>query len=400
MCVMMVMGVVGAAGIAIGGASVQIDEASSIDVGFRVQPLVILTEKDMDGDGRFESDSDFKVRRGRLRLKGTLTERVSAFIQTDLGSGVGGSGYDMRVIDAWVSLKLSPLFTVYAGENMAPASRQNLTSSGALMTMDRPGINYKTLTWGTRSVYAFANNTLSDADAGLRGDVDVRDNGATAFGATSLSEAMHVKYYAGLYDGIQQTDEDDLRFAGRVQLNFFDPEDKYFNLSTYLGKKKTVGVGASYDMQNNVTGSDDKGNVDYSFYTVDVFADLPWGPGALTAEAAYQVLDLGGTTALDHDGVAETATVNARQSEGDGFYAQAGYLVKNWQPWIEYERWESDAADDKGTYNMMRAGVSYFIKGHNANIKAGFENLEADTTLANTTEDTINSFVLGCYVTY
>ncbi len=390
----------GVAGVALAGAKVEIDDTSSIDVGFRVQPLLIVTEKDVDGDGSFESDSDFKIRRGRLRLKGTITDRVNAFIQTDLGSGTGGAGYDWRVIDAWVSLKLCPYCTIYAGENMVPASRQNVTSSGALMAMDRPGINYKTLTWGTRSVYAFANNTLEDADAGLRGDVDVRDNGATAFGSTSFSEELHLKYYAGVYDGIQETDEDDMRLAGRVQLNIFDAEGSYFNLSTYLGAKKTVGLGASYDMQDNVATSDDKGNVNYAFYTFDAFADLPCGPGTVTAEAAYEVLDLDGTTALDHDGDTDTDAINARQSEGEGYYVQAGYLVDAWQPWVGYERWDSTASDDKGSYDMFRVGVSYFIKGHNANIKAGFERLEADTMLASTTEDTINSFVMGCYVTY
>jgi hypothetical protein len=389
-----------ATSIACAGAKVKIDDEASIDVGFRVQPLLIVTEKDTDGDGSFETDSDFKVRRGRLRLKGTITDRVGAFIQTDLGSGAGGAGYDWRVIDAWISLKMCDYCTIYAGENMAPASRQNLTSSGALMAIDRPGINYKTLTWGTRSVYAFANNTLGDADAGLRGDVDVRDNGATAFGATSLSDTLHLKYYAGVYDGIQQTEEDDLRLSGRVQVNFYDAEDAYFNLSSYLGGKKTIGIGASYDTQDNVALSEDKGNVDYSFYTLDAFADLPCGPGTITAEAAYEVLDLGGATALDHDGDAETDAINARQAEGEGFYAQIGYLVDGWQPWIGLERWDSTADDDKGSYDMFRAGVTYFIKGHNANIKAGYERLEADTMLASTTEDTINSFVMGCYVTY
>ncbi len=392
--------VVAGASTVLGGAKVDIDENASVDIGFRVQPLVIITEKDVDGDGSFESDSDFKIRRGRLRLKGTVTDRVTAFIQTDLGSGADGAGYDWRVIDAWVSLDVCDLLTLYAGENMVPASRQNLTSSGALMTMDRPGINYKTLTWGTRSVFAFANSTISDTDAGLRGEVDVRDNGLTAFGAKSFSDTLHGKYYAGVYDGIQQTDEDDLRMAARVQLNIFDAEGSYFNSSTYLGGKKTVGIGASYDAQANVTASDDKGNIDYSFYTIDAFCDLPCGPGTFTVEAAYESLDLGGATALDHDGDTSTATVNARQAEGEGYYVQAGYLVKNVQPWVEFEQWDSKAADDKGSYNMMRAGISYFIKGHNANIKAGYERLNADTTLGSTDEDTINSFVMGCYVTY
>jgi ferredoxin len=73
--------------------------------------------------------------------------------------------------------------------------------------------------------------------------------------------------------------QDDLRFTGRLELNLFEPETGYFHSATYLGKKKTVGLGASFDTQGNVANSDDRGAVDYTFYTIDLFADLPVGPG-------------------------------------------------------------------------------------------------------------------------
>lgn len=383
-----------------GGAAIEIDEDSNINLGFRVQSLAIVTDKDTDGDGQFESDTDFKVRRGRLRLAANVTEWVSAFMQTDIGSGVGGAGLDWRLIDAWIELKPTGTLSVYAGQHMAPASRENLTSSGAMMTMDRPGMNYKTLTWGTRSVTAFANNTLGDADAGLRGDVDVRDTGITLFGRKSLSDSLHVKCYLGGYDGIQQTAADEPRLSGRIQVNCFDAEPGYFNSATYLGKKKTVGIGASFDSQSQVAASEDQGDVDYQFYTVDAFAELPVGPGSLTVEGAVESLDLDDATALDHDGDPETAPRDATRAQGDGFYVQAGYLVDKWQPWVEFEQWNSDAADDTGSYDLYRVGMSYFIKGHNANLKAGFERAKAESTFSGTDEDTIDSFVVGCYVTY
>jgi len=388
------------AGKAMAGALVKIDDDASLDIGFRIQTLGIVTEKDIDGDGNFESDTDFKVRRGRLRLKATITEYVTGFMQTEIGSGTEGSGLDWRLIDAWISLKPHRLCTLFAGQHMAPASRQNLTSSGALMTMDRPGMNYKTLTWGTRSVTAFANNTFADADAGLRGEVDVRDTGATLFGSGSATDSIHFKYYAGAYDGMQITEADEPRLAGRVQVNLFDAEPGYFNSSTYLGKKKTIGVGASFDTQPRVANSADKGEIDYTFYTADVFTDIPFGPGHVTVEAAYQSLDLDDATELDHDNDPLTDARDVTGSQGNGFYVQTGYFINNWQPWMEYEHWNSDSPLDKGTYDMYRAGLSYFIKGHNANIKAGFERLESAAPIGSTTEDTIDSFVLGCYVTY
>ena len=382
------------------GASIEIDEESKLDIGFRVQPVVVITETDLDGDGSFESETDFRLRRGRLRLKGVITDDVTAFLQTDIGSGPGDSGLDWRVIDAWVSYKLCPAATVFAGENMAPASRQNLTSSGALMAIDRPGINYKTLTWGTRSVYAFANRTFGDSDAGFRGEVDVRDLGVTIFAAHSVNKNCHYKFYVGGYDGIQESDEDTLRYTGRFQLNLFDAEPDYFNNSAYLGKKKTVGIGASVDAQKDVAVDSDKGNIDYAFNTVDVFADLPCGAGTFTFEAALEELDLDDAASIDRDGDPETPGVNCLQSQGDGYYVQAGYLVNNCQPWVGYESWDSDADGDVGSYDLYRVGLSYFFKGHNANVKIGLEELRSDANIGTTTEDKIRSVVAGLYVTY
>ncbi|MBM4149821.1 MAG: porin [Lentisphaerae bacterium] len=383
-----------------GGAVIKIDEQASIDVGFTVQAIGLASESDRDGDGKFEPDTDFKIRRARFRTTATLTERVVASVQTDIGAGSSGGGYDARLIDAWVLFKLDELFNIYAGENMAPASRQNLASTAALLTMDYPGMNNKTLTWGTRSSAKFMFETFGDSDAGLRGEVDVRDLGVTFAGNRSFGEDLHAKYYAGAYDGIQKTTRDNLRYCGRVQFNVGDSEPDYYTKSTYLGKKKTLGVGFSADYQADVAYSEDKGNVDYSFYTADVFAECPAGPGAVSFEAGYETLDLGGATMLDHDGDPLTAARDATRAEGRGVYTQAGYLYRKVQPWAGWERWESEADDDKGSYTMYRLGVTYYIKGFNANIKAGFEQLVADEKIGSTEEDTIESFAVGCYMTY
>ena len=59
-----------------------------------------------------------------------------------------------------------------------------------------------------------------------------------------------------------------------------------------------------------------------------------------------------------------------------------------------------DAETGKGTYDLYRLGLSYFVKGHNANFKIGYEHLDADADIGATTENSIDSFVAGCYVTY
>jgi len=50
---------------------------------------------------------------------------------------------------------------------MAPAQRSNLTSSGGFLALDRPGITYRTLSWGARGKYAFTNTTFGDSNSKL-----------------------------------------------------------------------------------------------------------------------------------------------------------------------------------------------------------------------------------------
>jgi len=385
------------------GAILKIDDDSSIDLGFRVQAYTMQTDTDLDGDGSYDDETDFRVRRARLRAKLTVNKHVSAFIQTESADDAGGTGADMRVIDSWVNLAYNNWLQLQTGQTMAPSSRQTTTSSGAMMAIDRPANNTKNLTWGARALSKFSTTTYGPSnDPQIAGDNAVRDVGVVLWGSGSFSDTMHLKYYAGAFDGVQntqnvlddddnvifrKTDDDNLRYTGRVQFNMFDSEPGYYNLSTYLGKKKTLGFGASYDMQDEVQNSVNAagtatGYGDYEYWSVDAFMDWPLGNGAITAEAAYSDLDL------------DDATTAATRSQGDGWYFQAGYYINKWQPWFEVESWDSDDNNDVGSYDNYRVGISYFFKGHNANVKLGYENFDPDDG------DDIETFLLGFYTTY
>ena len=379
------------------GVKMNIGDEVEIDLGFRLQTQFIAWDNKDATTG--ESEQLFNVRRARIRLGGKVTRWMDFFLQTEKGGGAGGSGYDMRIIDAFVTLNLHPLARIYLGENMSPAGRQHTTSSGALMAIDRPGITNYNLTWGLNGRYGFNNANLPDGNLDLSNDVSVRDTGATLFGSTSLSDALHVKYYLGVYDGIQESGEDKERYTARVQMNLFDAEPGYYNSSTYLGEKRTVALGASYDMQDDIATDAIEDAVAYTWYSVDLFADLPVGPGSATFEAAYHNLDLDDATQL-LDGV--VGGQNALQTQGDGWFAQAGYYFEKWklQPWLGYETWVSDAVDETGSYDGWRVGLTYFFQGHNANIKAGYESIRTETNIAGSDQDSIDTFLIGFYVTY
>lgn len=378
--------------IAHAGVKLKVAEDTNINLGFRTQALFVATETPVDDD--LVSKEDFLVRRARLRLGGDVTKWASFFLQTEKGSGDGGSGYDMRLIDAWASLNFHDLVRIYIGEHMAPAGRQITTSSGGLMAIDRPNITNYNLTWGLNGRYAFNTETFPNGNLPLSNATAVRDEGVTLFGSSSFNENVHFKYYLGIYDGIQTESTDEERLTARVQFNFLDSEPGYFNMSTYLGKKKTIGIGASYDRQNSIAQDAVQGNIDYAWWEVDTFLDLPLGPGFITVEGAYQDLDL--------DDATQMGALNARETQGNGWFVQTGYLIEDLklQPWVSYQSWDSDAADDRGDFNVYQVGLTYFIKGHNANIKVGYERFEAEQDIAPTGKDTIDSFVTGLYITY
>jgi len=385
------------------GVELQIDQDSNLELGFRLQTQ-FLTSTNSQADAESEHEEKFLLRRARIRLGGSVTKWVKFFIQVGSDSEEDGSVGDAKVIDGFINLHLFEQAQVIMGEHMAPAGRQHLTSSAAMMAIDRPGITDYNLTWGLNGGAVFNTAIFEDGNLDLSGDGNVnRDIGVTLFGSTSFTETFHAKYYVGGYTGIQfmNNAEDKERVTGRVQLNFFEPEPGYYNLSTYLGAKKTVAIGASIDHQQRIardTITDD--NVNYIWYSFDAFADIPVGPGSTTFEAGYSNMDLEDSISLRDS--ASGPPKNAKETEGKGFYVQSGYYLENLnlQPWALYERWYSDASDDAGSWSAWRVGVSYFIKGHNANIKVGLERFSAAEKIGGSADKNIDTFLIGFYVSY
>lgn len=368
------------------GAKIDIERGSYLDLGFRVHTLFVL-------DNNTSADPDWHIKQARFRMKGVINNYAMAFIQTDSADG------GMEVIDGFVGLTIHPAFNIYAGRNNAPASRQNLTSSEAMLAMDRPAIANKTLTWGARAVPMFGTYDYKESNAGFNNKINNRDTGLTAHGYLEPYSGLHVKYYLGFYDGIQKEDKnskrnENERFTGRIQANLFEAEDKYYNMSTYLGKKKTLGVGFSYDTQSEVARTEAGSWEDYSFLTADIFTEMPIGPGSVSFEAAFQKLNLGGAGQFigpEKDiGTSATPVISStdptlnrgigKQAEGWGYYAQTGYYINKIQPWVLYEDWTSNASG-LGSFFAVRAGLTYYIKDQNANVKIGAEYFKAKESI-------------------
>lgn len=195
------------------------------------------------------------------------------------------------------------------------------------MAIDRPNITNYNLTWGLNGRTSFNTANFAHGNLGLSNRTAVRDEGLTLSGATSLNDTLHLKCYIGAYDGIQPSGDHNKRVTGRVHVNFLDPGPGYYNTSTYLGKKKTFALGFSYDTQGGIANDDVLGEIDYTWFEIDAFAEYPIGEGSLSIETAYMNLDLDDATQLNDT---TSTRKNARQTQGNGWYAQARYLIKEW----------------------------------------------------------------------
>ncbi len=372
-------------------------DAGWVSVGARVQAIFIYNDSDLVDD-----DTEFRMRRARIMVRGEVTEWAGFSLATE------GAGGNVTLIDSYLHFKPLPEVQFFVGRHLvAGTGRQaGTTSAAALMAMDRPAFSYKNLSFGGRAMTAFATSTLAGTDSGLRMDAQVRDEGITFWGDRSLSDNLHLKYYAGVHGGSRNSparDEGDLRYSGRVAVNFGDDERGFFNSSTYLGRKQTVGLGVSFDAQNRV--AIDSGNdVNYRFWTVDLFAEQSLGRGSASFEAAYGQLDLDDAGLLSRrdktTAFGDAAAVSGLQAQGDGFFAQAGYYFPNihLQPWILYEEWNSDTPGGEGSYNNARIGLTYFARGQNLNFKIGYERTRLE---ANPNGDrNSNSIVTGVYMTF
>lgn len=285
------------------------------------------------------------LRRIRVNLAGNATKDLYFFIQTDnpsLGKATTSgttttktisSGF--QILDAVAEWRIAKEFNLWGGLIYVPTSREALKSSMSEFEMDL-------------SAYAY---TATTALAGTGG----RDTGFMARGYF-LDDRL--EYRAGVFQGLRETgSRNAFRFVGRAQYNFFDKE--VYNLPAYvganLGTKKILAIGAAYDAQ-----------MDYRGVTADLFADIPTGFGSFVSTVVYQRLD----------GRKTLPTL----LKSDILQLEAGIYVKGSKlgPWGRYEMrtflGNVVGKDEK----RWLVGLNYYMKGHNANLKAGYGRLDPE----------------------
>ncbi len=182
------------------------------------------------------------------------------------------------------------------------------------------------------------------------GGITHRDMGIMVRGLLSDNR---IDYRYAIVDGEEfapvTNKNDTLRMVGRIGYNVFDPEPDFFWSGTYLGKKKVLSFGASFDVQPGVGGK--SGEDLYSAFALDAFADMPVGKNHIVSTLNVYSYGEGGVI-----------------RKGVGLWADFGYRIDKIEPIVEFE-WYEPSEGNLGKRLAFMGGVNWWIQGYNVNIK-------------------------------
>jgi Phosphate-selective porin O and P len=315
------------------------DGKSSIKFGVLGQ---VQAESLTTSDGK-DTSNDLYLRRFRVIFGGNITENLAFFTETDSpnlgktvklsdGSKAKGSS-DAYLQDAYITYNQSNGFKVDAGMLLFPVSHNAGQSAASLL-----GTDY--------GPYSFIWSDPIKARVG-------RDYGMQARGYLNNN---HFEYRVALLQGVRgENSTNPFRIAARAVYYPFQHESGFFYAGSYLGDKKVLGIGVSLDHQD-----------DYNVYGADVFLDYPLAnKDVITIQVDHTHYD-GGDFIADFP-------------EQDVLFAEAAYYFQALKiaPFVQlnYDDKSNESIPDR---QFMQAGLAYYVKGQNFNVKLGFGQYSVD----------------------
>jgi hypothetical protein len=273
---------------------------------------------------------DFELNSARIYLSGKVTDNISLMFNTEYNGG----DEEIAVIDAVAQFSFSDQFNIWAGRFLPPSDRANLYGP------------YYASHWG---VY---QDGIQD---GYPSEAVGRNDGVAYWGQFGIAK---ISFGAFDVQGLTKGDSDIL-YAGRVQLDFWDPEGGYYLNGTYYGEKDLLAIGVA---AQTVSGD--------NAYTADFLLEKKLGGGGvITIESEYAKYDgLGGYGA--------PAVGEDIYEKSDGAYVLGAYLfpaqagVGKFQVLGKYGRATYDYAfgSDSVDQDTLEVDVNYIIKAFNARI--------------------------------
>jgi hypothetical protein len=315
---------------------------ATIKFGFLLQPQY----EALGSPTLNRSSQNIYLRRTRFMVGATLYKNFEFFFETDFpnlfkaanntaGEVNNKATPGMNVQDAFATVKaVGDAVKIDMGYMLPPLAHNALQGATSLYSWDY-----------------FSNSFRHSNVFQSTADPVGRDTGVQLRGLI-LNDI--IEYRVGMFQGKRENvsttrvaARDMFRVEGRLQINLLDPETGFFYAGSYLGTKRVLSFGVSYDFQQG-----------YHHSSGDGILDIPAGPGVLTAQADVSHWNGGTWVTLPR----QTA-----------FMSEAGYLINaiNLGPIFRFERrWVDNQTAAVPDETRLGGGLAFWPYGHNINVKA------------------------------
>ncbi|MFL6619668.1 MAG: hypothetical protein ACJ8MH_13780 [Povalibacter sp.] len=320
-----------AASLAAGAALLALPLSSVMAADLNLPPISVgagirTSFSSVDVDGADENVDDFSLNSARIYISGKATENISVMFNTEYNPD-GATGHrSVEVIDAAVQFSFSDEFNIWAGRFLPPSDRANLYGP------------YYASNWGV------FQDGVQD---GYLFETTGRDDGVMYWGQFGIAKVSF-----GVFDVPQTRGDSDVLYAGRVQLDFWDPEGGYYLNGSYYGDKDLLAVGFAAQKVGSSTG-----------YTGDFLMEKKLGnAGVVTVEAEY----------ADYE--APQGYVGGAPADSDGYYVLGAYLfpqvvgIGKFQVLAKYGESTYKFLSGDQDLETLELNLNYVIKGQNARI--------------------------------
>jgi hypothetical protein len=358
------------------GGTITFGEDKYVSIGFGMIGSYSSVE-DAAANGKDRSN-DFDLNSARLYLSGSFNKYIKGMLNTEKSGG--GTGGNWEIIDANVQFQLTPEVAIWAGRFLSPSDRANM--AGPYYSMgggywaniaSRYGWNGGII--GRDEGVAIVGSAM-DSKIGYSFGVFQGDNTFRFSGINAQSESSKAAAAIGA--------DDKLMYAGRLQVDFWDPEPGYYGTGNYFGAKDilAIGIAGRYKSDGAISTSAvspvvptaaNSAKGDYKSYSVDFLLEKKdVGPGTFSAEAAY----------YDYD------TDDVFLSEqGKAYSAGVAYLFNSkvgwgaFMPFLRYQKFKAEGATNDVGVNTSTSdvdtkrfeiGTNYVIEPYNAMITAAY----------------------------
>jgi hypothetical protein len=371
-CAIAALAVAAGAGKAEASATINFGDDQSISIGLGMRDSFTSAEHGAPDGSR---SADFSLDSLRLYVNASLNKYIKGTFDTERASD--GT---IEVLDGYARFEFMDEINIWVGRMLPPSDRSNLDGPYYLSSWLYPGV-------------------VSQYPAKFAG----RDDGATIWGKLWDKKIV---YSAGVFEGHNRiagasNEGDNLLYAGRIAINFWDPEDDpaYYTSSTYYGSADILTLAAVIQYEKDGVGTAARKG-DYTGFNIDgLFEKKVLEGGAVTLEGAYYHYDTDGVAdvAPNFAGAGSTDNVGGL-AQGDAYLVSGAFLIPGkvgwgkFQPFARFQEFDADLT--KTTAKQYDFGLNYVIDGHNARVSATY----AIDQFTGTSDS--NKFVLGLQVQF